>query len=160
MRKTKIFLALAALLFAACSQPAEKDAETSTFDLAKETEWIRNELEKFRQDVKKGDTIAVASYYSSDAIAYPPDMEPVIKKDLAAFWGQGIRMGVKDIQLNVTEVLGDEDMLIEIGTYEMFGDNNVVLEKGNYLSVLKKENGTWKVHRDIWNRNSPLPSTN
>ena len=69
-------------------------------------------------------------------------------------------MGVKDIQLNVTEVLGDEDMLIEIGTYEMFGDNNVVLEKGNYLSVLKKENGTWKVHRDIWNRNSPLPSTN
>lgn len=41
----------------------------------------------------------------------------------------------------------------------MYGDNNVLLEKGKYMSALKKENGTWKIFRDIWNTNaSPAPA--
>ena len=131
-----------------------KEAEAS-FDLAKETEWVKNEVIKFSGDLKKGDSTAMASYYSSDAIAMPPGMESVMKKDIASMWGEAMRMGVKDIKLTVTGVEGNQDLLLEMGTYEMYGDNNVLLEKGKYMSALKKENGKWKVFRDIWNTNTP-----
>lgn len=78
--------------------------------------------------MKKGYSTAMAAYNSSDAIAIPPGMESVMKKDIASLWGQAIRMGVRDIKLNVTEVIGTEDLLLEVGTYEMFGDNNIPLE--------------------------------
>ena len=140
----------------ACNNSSSNTKETGvSFDLAKETEWVKNEVIKFSNDFKKGDSTALASYYSSDVIVMPPNMESVKKKDLASMWGEAIRMGVKDIKLNVTEVKGIEDLLLEVGTYEMYGDINVLLEKGKYMSALKKENGIWKVFRDIWNTNAP-----
>jgi len=152
-----IALALTSLMFWACGDSPEKEkTKDASFDLSKEKEWIQNELVKFANDFRKGDTAALAAYYSSDAVAMPPGMTSVMKKDIASMWGQAIQMGVKDITLNVTEVHGDQDLLVEVGTYEMYGDNKMVLEKGKYISVLKKENGTWKVFRDIWNSDAPV----
>lgn len=162
MKKQNLYVVLlttTSFIFA-CNNPSSNTKETgASFDLAKETEWVKQEVKKFSTDLKKGDSTALASYYSSDAIVMPPNMRSVMKKDIASLWGEAIRMGVKDITLNVTEVTGNENLLLEVGTYEMYGDNNMLLEKGKYMSALKKENDSWKVFRDIWNTNEPqLPA--
>lgn len=162
MRKLPLYVVIltTAYFILGCNNSSSNAKENEvSFDLAKETEWVKNEVMKFSNDLKKGDSTALSSYYSSDAMAMPPNMESVMKKDIASMWGQAIRMGIKDIKLNVTEVKGKEDLLLEVGTYEMYGDNNVLLEKGKYMSALKKENGTWKIFRDIWNTNAlPAPA--
>lgn len=152
-----VVLSTTAYFIFACNNPSSDTKETGTFDLSKETEWVKNEVKKFSNDLKKGDSTALATYYSSDALVMPPNMGSVIKKDIVSLWGEAIRMGVKDIKLNITEVSGNENLLLEVGTYEMYGDNNMQLEKGKYMSALKKENGSWKVFRDIWNSNEPPP---
>ncbi len=158
MRKLNLFVVIliTSYFILACNTPSSNTKESEvSFDLSKEKEWVKNELIKFSNDLKKGDTTALSAYYSSDAIVMPPNMESVMKKDIASMWGVAIRMGVRDIKLNVTEVHGNEDLLLEVGTYEMYGDNNMILERGKYISALKKENGGWKVFRDIWNTNTP-----
>lgn len=162
MRKLNLYVVILTTPYfiQACNTPSSNTKESEvSFDLIKETEWVKNEVTKFSNDLKKGDSTALAAYYSSDAIAMPPNMESVMKKDIASMWGEAIRMGVRDIKLNVTEVSGNKDLLLEVGTYEMYGDNNMVLESGKYMSALKKESGVWKVFRDIWNTNAPPVST-
>ncbi len=39
----------------------------------------------------------------------------------------------------------------------MFGADNKSLDKGKYVVVWKKQNGNWKMYRDIWNSNMPAP---
>ena len=158
MKKLNLYVVIltTAYFILACNNSSSNIKETGdSFDLAKETDWVKNEVIKFSNDLKKGDSMALATYYSSDALAMPPNLESVMKKDIASMWGEAIRMGVKDIKLNVTEVKGNKDLLLEVGTYQMYGDNSVLLEKGKYISALKKENGNWKVFRDIWNTNVP-----
>lgn len=160
MKKLNLYVVIltTAYFILACNNSSSNIKETGdSFDLAKETDWVKNEVIKFSNDLKKGDSMALATYYSSDALAMPPNLESVMKKDIASMWGEAIRMGVKDIKLNVTEVKGNKDLLLEVGTYQMYGDNSVLLEKGKYISALKKENGNWKVFRDIWNTNA-LPA--
>lgn len=158
MRKLNLYVVIltTAYFILACNTPTSNSKKSEvSFDLSKETELIKNEVTKFSNDLKKGDSTALAAYYSSDAIVMPPNMESVVKKNIASMWGEAIRMGVRDIKLNVTEVKGNEDLLLEVGTYEMYGDNNRLLERGKYISALKKENGAWKIFRDIWNTNIP-----
>ncbi len=152
-----------AISLAACNNPTSGTPDngatmkdTTEFDLVEAKAWIQDELIKFSEDFRKGDTIALASYYSSDAYVMPPGMEALTKKDVASMWGFVLRMGIKDMKLKVNEVLGNDDLLVEIGTYEMYAENNQLAEKGKYISILKKENGTWKVHRDIWNTDMPM----
>ncbi len=37
------------------------------------------------------------------------------------------------------------------------GDGSKNVDKGKYIVVWKKENGDWKVWRDIWNSDNPPP---
>jgi ketosteroid isomerase-like protein len=41
----------------------------------------------------------------------------------------------------------------------MFAADNKSLDKGKYVAVWKKENGTWKMYRDIWNSNMSAATT-
>jgi ketosteroid isomerase-like protein len=65
-------------------------------------------------------------------------------------------MGIKDFKLTTHDVVGSEDLLVETGSYEMYGDKNAVIDKGKYVVAWKKENGNWKLYRDIANTSMPM----
>ena len=67
-------------------------------------------------------------------------------------------MGIRNIKLNTEEVSGGETAVVETGSYELFADNNVSIDKGKFIVLWKKENGKWKMHRDIYNSDIPLPA--
>jgi ketosteroid isomerase-like protein len=60
--------------------------------------------------------------------------------------------------LTTEEVMGGPDVVVETGTYEILGDKAVSFDKGKFIVAWKKENGKWKMHRDIWNSSNPAPA--
>jgi ketosteroid isomerase-like protein len=128
----------------------------ATFDLRKAREWIESDNKKFEEEVKRGDSNALAAHYASDAWLMFDNMEPQKGNDIASAWGGAIRSGMKEIKINTVDMVGNADLLAETGTFEVMGDGNKVLDKGKYVVVWKPVNGGWKIYRDIGNSNMPM----
>ena len=64
-------------------------------------------------------------------------------------------MGITGACLEPKEVEGYGDLAYEIGDYTLAGEGNAVLDQGKYLVIWKREEGRWKLHRDIWNTSLP-----
>lgn len=164
MKKIYSYLLMAAgfIFLLSCNTPSDKTdtdtQKTSTdFDLSAARNWIEKDNAKFREEIMKGDSMAVAAHYSSDAWLLMSNSEPLQGKDIAVGWGQMIRMGMKDLKITTTDVVGNADLLAETGTFEVYGEGNKLLDKGKYVVVWKKEGDGWKIYRDIGN--SSLPAT-
>ena len=167
MKKTfsSLYLAIGVAFILSCnnSSTADKSATDSSsnmmaeknFDLNKARNSIDEENKKFTDEVKKGDSVGLASHYASDGMALPPNSEAVKKEGLISLWGSFIRMGVKELRLSTQDVKGSDEMLTETGTYELYGDKNKMLDKGKYVVVWENENGSWKIYRDIFNTSMP-----
>ena len=159
----KTTLIATAISFASCNNPSATDNAIATKDSTSNANesvkaHIRKEASNWGDEVRRGDSTAMAAHYSSDAIVMPSNSEPVKGNDIVKFWGSIVRMGVKDLKLSITDISGDGDVYAETGTLELFGANEKSLDKGKYVVVWKKENGNWKMYRDIWNSNLPAPS--
>ena len=157
-KNVQFFLsAILVLFFVACnndSTDTKTAAKDETMSDNKSVEdYIRKAASNFEEEIRKGDSVALASHYASDAIVMPPNSEMIKGSDIMSFWGSVIRMGVKDLKLNITNIDGDGDVYAESGTLEIFGADNTSLDKAKYVVVWKKENGDWKMYRDIWNSN-------
>ncbi|MBO9204540.1 MULTISPECIES: YybH family protein [Niastella] len=129
---------------------------TAAFDLGKAKEWIESDNRKFEEEMKKGDSNALAAHYADNAWFMSSNQEPVKGKDIAGAWGAGIRSGLKEIKLTTVDLVGNAELLVETGLYEAIGNTNKTLDKGKYIVVWKPENGGWKIYRDIGNSNVPL----
>jgi ketosteroid isomerase-like protein len=55
------------------------------------------------------------------------------------------------------EVEGLGDTAIEIGELTLYGAEAQVLDKGKYMVIWKRQDGKWKLHRDIFNSSMPPP---
>jgi ketosteroid isomerase-like protein len=155
------------LLFASCKNATTESASSkdssnmvasSTFDMGSVKTTLEEENRKFMDEVKKGDSTALAAHYASDAQMLPPNSDPIKKADIASAWGSFSRMGMKELKVNTTDLAGGQDLLAETGTYELMGADNKMMDKGKYLVVWKKENGAWKIYRDIFNTSMPMPA--
>jgi ketosteroid isomerase-like protein len=166
MSKNLTCILIAALAFS-CGQPESKHDEGSTdttsaattappaFDLQAARSTVESVNAKFMEDLKKGDSAALATHYSSDAVLMFDNSEPQTGAGIQSMWGGAIRSGVKELKIATTDLVGNADLLAETGTYEMIGANNKSLDKGKYVVVWKQESGTWKIYRDIANSNLP-----
>ena len=160
----KTILLAAATFIAACNNPSSSGnsivkADSSGNDSESVKAFIRKEALLWGEEVRRGDSTAMAAHYSSDAIVMPSNSEPVKGNDILSFWGGALRMGVKDLKLDITDISGGGDMYAETGNLELFGADNKLLDKGKYVVVWKKEDGSWKMYRDIWNSNLPALGT-
>ena len=158
----KTALIATAVFFAACNNPSATNNANATRDSTSHDDdsvkaHIKKEALNWGEEVRRGDSTAMAAHYASDAIVMPSNSEPVKGNDIIKFWGSVLRMGVKDLKLNISDISGDGDVYAETGTLELFGADNKSLDKGKYVVVWKKENGNWKMYRDIWNSNLPAP---
>jgi ketosteroid isomerase-like protein len=127
----------------------------ATFNLTKARDWIENDNKKFGEEIKKGDSNALALHYAPDALLMFNNRAPVKGKDIAAAWGGAIRMGMKEAKLTTVDLVGNADLLAETGMYEIMGNGNKVLDSGKYVVVWRPANDGWKIYRDISNSNMP-----
>jgi ketosteroid isomerase-like protein len=134
-----------------CQQQATNTKPVSTvFDIQKAKSFIDSINTKFSEQIMNGDSVALASHYAPDAELLFSNSEPIKGKDIVTAWGSMIRSGTRNMTFTTTDLAGCDDFLIETGYYEIKGNDNKV-NKGKYVVVWKKQNGEWKLYRDIGN---------
>lgn len=105
----------------------------------------------FRTAFLAGNAQAVADCYSSNAMVIPAGA-PIAtgRTAIASYWQGAIDAGVKDVSLETSAVDASGDLAVEDGTAKLTAADGVV-SSSRYVVVWKREGGTWKLHRDIWN---------
>ena len=130
------------------------------------TEQVRKAIaasnRRFGEGIRRGDSSAVGSLYTEDAILMPPNNDMIRgRRGTEGFWSAAIKMGVRDAVLKTVELDQVGDDVHEIGNYALMikpEGKRAFEDRGKYIAIWKRdEEGTWKLHRDIWN--SSLPAT-
>jgi ketosteroid isomerase-like protein len=150
--KKLLFSALIATSLFAC-----KSETKPAFDLTNAKKEIEAANVSLFDLITKGDSVGAANAYTKDGKfmpAYMPAVEGT--KNLTSFWGGFIKNVGGVISLTTLEVWGDENYITEEGLFEIKSKEGAQIDKGKYLVLWKKEDGKWKLHRDIATTDIPL----
>jgi ketosteroid isomerase-like protein len=152
---TKILLGLlvATTLFS-CKETATPKPE---FDLANAKKEIEAANETLTNAIAKGDTVAVGNSYTMDAKFLESNIPAVVgRAKIQNLWAGYINMGATKLKLTTLEVWGNENLITEEGTYDYKSKEDKPLGIGKYMVIWKKEDGKWKLHRDMANSDLPI----
>ena len=121
---------------------------------------VRTEIEavyeNFMRAFSQGDAAALAGLYTTDGQLLPPNSDFVTGLNaIKTFWQGVMDMGIKEATLETVEAEAHGDAATEIGKYTMLVEGGQVADTGKYIVTWKNEQGTWKLHRDIWNSSQP-----
>ncbi|HSK12609.1 MAG TPA: nuclear transport factor 2 family protein [Phnomibacter sp.] len=150
-----------ALFIVACNGAAdENNTPTAASPFDNEAAWalLKNNAHEFMTAFKEADSVRLANFYTEDSWTMPPNSEPVPKTVNANMWAAVFRLGLNEIVLDIKDVTGNDDLLVETGLYEIYAGEHQQVDRGKYLIVWKKENEQWKMYRDIWNTSQPPPA--
>lgn len=110
----------------------------------------------FRAAFRAGDAQKVSELYTTDGEIIAPGA-PIARgrPAIAAFW-KGAMGGIVDVVLETRAVESAGDLAVEDGAAKLTAaDGKITSDR--YVVVWKREGGTWKLHRDIWNSEKPGP---
>lgn len=142
--RSAAFLALVLLPSAALAQGAEQT--------------IRDRLSQFQAAFNRSDLAVIAEMHTTDAVALPPGEPPAEGREaIAGRFKTAFEEGVRDLTVTPVEVVVRDDLAftrvsISISVPDQ-GGSRVRLE-GKGLIVWMGNDGTWRMHRDIWNTNA------
>lgn len=160
--KRNLFLLLITfgLAFFSCGERDKQSIEDSAseFDIKQAEASITQSNQNFIKSFKAGDSLGVASCYTTDAKAMPANM-PAIKgrANITHYISEAIIKGFKNFNLNTDKIWGDSTIVAEEGTYNVSDTAGKQIDKGKYIVLWKQEAGNWRMFRDIWT--SDLPDT-
>jgi len=148
-------LVVVAVGLIAC-QPAD------TFDAEAAKAEIEAVNAKFAEAIANQDAEAVAALYTEDAWLMPAHHAMLTGRDgVRSHMEQVFGMGVQSLSLTTKELRGHGNMAYEIGTFTAtigMGEEATMEDEGKYIVIWRKgADGQWRIHRDIWNSNEPLP---
>lgn len=149
---TSCALALTVLLIVNCAPPEQRDttAEARVGIEATISDWMT----AFSQD----DAAGVAACYTEDAQLLPPN-DPIVRgREAVQAWFQGVIDAGLDVRLEIVELEGYGDTAYEIGKATVMSADGQVIDDSKYIVIWKKVGDAWRMHRDIFNSNLPLPA--
>jgi ketosteroid isomerase-like protein len=157
-----VALGISALLFSCNNEAAKPEAAATAaenFSLDSVRAAIAVSNSTFGNGFATGDSANFVSHYTSDACINPSNMPQICgTAGITAYFNGGYKMGIRAIKITTNEVFGGKDGVTETGNYEMFVDKNVSVDKGKFIVLWKQVDGKWKMHRDIWNSDLPVPA--
>ena len=104
-----------------------------------------------------GDAAAVAALYAADGALLPPGGTRVDgRQAIMDFWAGAISSGLANVELETVEFTALGDYATEVGTIAATvpaegGGTTAVT--GKFIVFWKRDEGTWRLYRDIWNMN-------
>ena len=117
---------------------------------------IEATMKTFLESLSGGNAAGVAAQYTDDAVLLPPETARIDGREgIQGFWQALIDAGVRDVAVTTQEVDDFGDVANDVGTISATApseDGGRVQLAGKYLVVWKRGgDGTWRLHRDIWN---------
>lgn len=149
----KLFVLLAVIMFAC--QPgggpitqADKDA-------------IQKSIETF-VDANLNNPDNLGAGYADDAISMPPHSKEISgKENIVAFHGDPNAPKTTSFTITPTEIDGTGNVAYARGTWSFAGVMNDTIninDNGKFVLIYKKQaDNSWKVLREIWNSDLPMP---
>ena len=126
-----------------------------SFDLTVAKKEIEEANRNFMDLVAKGDSVGLANAYTTDAKFMNAGAPAFVgRANIQKAMSNIIKSGITKLDLRLKEVFGTEDLIAEEGELTLYVKNNVVAEE-KYIVLWKKEDGKWKLFRDIFNSNLP-----
>ena len=106
---------------------------------------------QFEDAARKGDMDRLASLYTTDGMALPPDGPFVTGRDnIKQLWTSvAQQIGLKEVRLHTLDLELAGDTAYEVGEGALTLSSGAAVVK--YVVVWKKVSGQWRLHRDIWN---------
>jgi len=118
---------------------------------------IHKRNEHFMATYDRKDSNGMAELYTEEGQLLPPNGDFVRgKQALREFWQSIMDMGIVSIRLETGEVEQHGDTAIEVSKGSLFVDGNEPADEVKYIVIWKRENGDWKLHRDIFNSSMPV----
>ena len=156
--KKLLFVSITALVFTSCKTEEKKEV-TSTFNFDAARTAITESNKSYGEAFAKEDSSLLISKYTKDGCIMPANAPKLCGNSaIAMFYNGGKAMGIQNIALTTDEVIGGPEVVVETGAYEILGAENKSLDKGKYVVAWKQEDGKWKMHRDIFTTDLPLPA--
>lgn len=116
---------------------------------------IEELAEKFVNTYNRGDARGIASFYAEKGMVLPPNSNIVEgSQQIESFWQAMMNLGAKNIQLQVLEAEQHDDTAYEVGRATIMSEGNQAIDDIKYIVIWKRENGAWKIYRDIFNSNN------
>lgn len=165
---TKISLFVSSLLISFIFLSSCNNADTSTtvtekqsksnFDLTVAKKEIEEANRNFMDLVAKGDSVGLTNSYTTDAKFMSAGAPAVVgRANIQGAMSGIVKSGITKVDLRLKEVFGTEDLIAEEGELTLYVKNEAVAEE-KYIVLWKKEDGRWKLFRDIFNSNLPVPA--
>ncbi len=130
-----------------------------TFDVAAMRQTIEERNRRFTNAHVISDSVAMVDIFARDARVLPPNAAPVIgRAAIEALTSQYLTFGITEFREETTAFYGNEDLLIDEGTYVMVYGKDKTTENGKYLNIWRKEDGEWRIYSNMWNSNAPVPA--
>ncbi len=126
----------------------------------------KQEVDRFAREFEaafaRGDTAAITSFYTEDALIMPPDSAPVRGRPAIEQRYRGMReqRGITALAFHPQEVVASGDLAYEVGTATLRRDapDGQASEMAiKYLVAWRRQaDGAWRIAVDIYNRNTPV----
>ena len=142
------------LLLAGCSRPQGSESGAAT--AAVNDIWTR-----YSASLNAGDLDSWLSLWTDDGVQLPPGEPPVVGKDQIRARNRGVLDKFTfNISITNDEVGVASDWAFARGTYTATltpkAGGRAIPINGKYMTILKRQpDGSWKIHRDIFNSNVP-----
>ena len=170
MRFRASFVVVVCLLASviACAQPVGESQEAVTMveDTAEADQEAINALrDQFLAAYNAADVPGVVACFTDDAVVMAPNEPAVEGSEALAEWQQAFfDLFAADLALSSEEVVVSGDWAFDRGTYTQFltpaSGGDAIQDRGKYLVALERQpDGSWKIAREVWNSNNPVPGT-
>jgi len=156
-----IALILLTIIFFNCQPNKTAKVDQNTFSIDSVKARISKMNESYGERFMTGDTAFYAIRYCKNAEVYSPGM-PAVRGlgAIISFFYQGGANKEAKIELPLGNIYGNEELVVEEGTYNFPDGKGGSIDKGKFIALWKREDGTWKLFREIWNTdNAPQPET-
>jgi ketosteroid isomerase-like protein len=139
------------------SKSAINKNKIAEFDLNAAKLIIQEKTKQFTEAHITKDTAFLNNSFTEDAKIFPPNSDIVVgQKAIAQLNYDWVNYGIYEFKEETISFYGNEDYLIDEGSYYLrYGAENTI-DKGKYINIWKNIEGEWKIYSNIWNTNLPI----
>lgn len=155
----KVLLATLILVSISCKKETEVTSEIkSTFDLEEAKAAIETAGQTFVIAINKGDSISLANCYTKDAKMMGPNEKAVVGRPaIQKVFSGWIKSGMPTFTMKTIEIWGNEAMMAAEEEWAFSDKDGKILDSGKSIELFKMEDGKWRLFRDCYNSDLPIP---